>query len=68
MCKNYDQESDVPFENQAHTTRPDANDVAKVSATVLSHNILRVISGRCHMQHVNQSAPQVGHNKNKGVD
>jgi hypothetical protein len=27
-----------------------------------------VISGRCHMQHVNQSAPQVGHNKNKGVD
>ena len=49
ICKQFDRESDVAVGTVAHSTRSDAEDVAKVTNTVLKLQLLQVTPGRAHL-------------------
>ena len=49
ICKQFDRESDVAVGTVAHSTRADAEDVAKVTNTVLKLQLLQVTPGRAHL-------------------
>ena len=48
VCKQFDNESNVPVTTSSHLARSDRNDVQKVVSAVLNNYLLDRISGRCH--------------------
>ena len=48
VCKQFDNESNVPATTSSHSTRSDRNDIQKVVSAVLNNNLLDRISGRYH--------------------
>lgn len=48
ICEQYDHQTGVPFTMSAHTTRPDRDDVLKVTKVVKEHNLLTPRAGRKH--------------------
>ena len=48
ICENLDLTTGVPVDTTAHSTRPDAVDVQKVTDVVLQHSLLRPGIGRSH--------------------
>ena len=48
VCKQFDNESNVPVTTSAHSTRTDITDVKKVVKAVQDNDLLTVISGRSH--------------------
>ena len=48
ICKKFDWESNVPIGTQGHSTKTDAQDVAKVTAVVIDKKQLDVEKGRAH--------------------
>jgi len=48
ICKKFDRESNVPVGTQAHSTKTDAQDVAKVTAVVMDKKLFDVEQGRAH--------------------
>lgn len=48
ICKKFDRESNVPIGTQGHSTKTDAQDVAKVTAVVMDKKLLNVEKGRAH--------------------
>ena len=48
ICKKFDWESNVPIGTHGHSTKTDAQDVAKVTAVVMDKKLLDVEKGRAH--------------------
>ena len=48
MRENFDKQSGVPVSTTAHTTRPDDNDVLRVSSVLVKNEILSVKPKRFH--------------------
>lgn len=48
ICKRYDNESGVPVQTTAHSTKPDVIDVSKVVKSVITNHILHVNPSRHH--------------------
>lgn len=48
ICQKFDKISGVPFGTQAHSTKSDEKDVARVASMVLKQNIFTVTKGRKH--------------------
>ena len=48
ICQRFDKISGVPFGTQAHSTKADKKDVARVTEAVLKHKLFVVTQGRKH--------------------
>ena len=48
VCQNFEKQSGVPFVSSAHSTRSNAEDIAKVVSTVLDKKLLIIVPGRKH--------------------
>ena len=48
LVKTFDQESDVPVGTSAHSTRSDADDVAKITEVVMKNKLLKIVEGRSY--------------------
>ena len=46
ICQKFDKSSGVPLGTQAHSTKSDETDVARVTSTVLKQNLFTVTQGR----------------------
>ena len=69
ICRQFDKESEVPVGTHAHSTRSDAQDVAKVTMIVMKEKLLHITPGRAHSTYRNMKLnPLWSWDKNKTKD